>query len=124
MYWCWDLVVLFNSCCFLHLLIKYVSVILLFKIVKTERIFAEERISYEHEIFYYKYNEDLGGWIKEDRLYTIDAKEVKKELNKPECKTRSPRTLCRVVFLFFVYFKCCSDFLLYFYKCSTSMAFT
>ena len=27
-------------------------------------------------------------------------------------------------FLFFVYFKCCSDFLLYFYKCSTSMAFT
>ena len=27
-------------------------------------------------------------------------------------------------FLIFVYFKCCSDFLLYFYKCSTSMAFT
>ena len=38
--------------------------------------------------------------------------------------TRSPRTLCRAVFLFFVYFKCCSDFLLYFYKCSTSMVFT
>ena len=44
----------------------YVSVILLFKIVKTERIFDEERISYEHRIFYYKYNEDLGEWIKED----------------------------------------------------------
>ena len=43
-------------------------------------------ISYEHKIFYYKYNEDLGGWIKEDRLYTIDAKEVKKKLNKPEHK--------------------------------------
>ena len=28
------------------------------------------------------------------------------------------------LFSFFVYFKCCSDFLLYFYKCSTSMAFT
>ena len=28
------------------------------------------------------------------------------------------------LFRFFVYFKCCSDFLLYFYKCSTSMAFT
>ena len=27
-------------------------------------------------------------------------------------------------FLIFLYFKCCSDFLLYFYKCSTSMAFT
>ena len=27
-------------------------------------------------------------------------------------------------FPFFVYFKCCRDFLLYFYKCSTSMAFT
>ena len=26
-------------------------------------------------------------------------------------------------FLIFVYFKCCSGFLLYFYKCSTSMAF-
>ena len=29
-------------------------------------------------------------------------------------KTRSPGTLCRAVFLFFVYFKCCSDFVLYF----------
>ena len=28
------------------------------------------------------------------------------------------------LFSFFVYFKCCSDFLLYFYKCSTFMAFT
>ena len=27
-------------------------------------------------------------------------------------------------FLIFVYFKCSSDFLLYFYKCSTSMAFS
>ena len=27
-------------------------------------------------------------------------------------------------FPFFVYFKCCSGFLSYFYKCSTSMAFT
>ena len=28
------------------------------------------------------------------------------------------------LFSFFVYFKSCSDFLLYFYKYSTSMAFT
>ena len=54
--------------------------------MKTERLFDEERISYEHQIFYYNYNKDLEGWIKEERVYTIDAKEVKKELKKPKIK--------------------------------------
>ena len=37
---------------------------------------------------------------------------------------KKPRGFMQSCFAFFVYFKCCSDFLLYFYKCSTSMAFT
>ena len=38
--------------------------------------------------------------------------------------TRSPRTLCRAVFLFLCILNVVVIFLLYFYKCSTSMAFT
>ena len=54
--------------------------------MKTERLLDEDRISYEHQIFYYKFNDDLGGWTKEDTVYMIDAKEVKKELKKPKIK--------------------------------------
>ena len=64
----------------------YFKFYLLFKILRTERLFDEDKISYEHQIFYYKYNENLGGWTKEDRLYTIDANKVRKELKKPKIK--------------------------------------
>ena len=56
------------------------------KILKTERQFDEEKISYQHEISYHKYNEDLGGWVKEEMVYVVDAQEVKKELKKPTIK--------------------------------------
>ena len=56
------------------------------KIIKTERQFDEDKIAYQHEIIYYKYNDDLGGWVKEDRTYEIDAQDVKKELKKPAIK--------------------------------------
>ena len=52
------------------------------KILKTERQFDEEKISYQHEISYHKYNEDLGGWVKEEMVYVIDAQEVKKGIEK------------------------------------------
>ena len=48
---------------------------------------------------------------------------VVKEVAKLNTK-KKPRGFMQSCFRFFVYFKCCSDFLLYFYKCSTSMAFT
>ena len=37
---------------------------------------------------------------------------------------KKSRDFMQSCFPFFVYFKYCSDFLLYFYKCSISMAFT
>ena len=37
---------------------------------------------------------------------------------------KKPRGFMQSCFPLFVYFKCLSEFLLYFYKCSTSMAFT
>ena len=45
-------------------------------------------------------------------------------INEVNNLTRKSKDLMQSCFPFFVYFKCCSDFLLYFYKCSTSMAFT
>ena len=56
------------------------------KIIKTERQFDEDKIAYQHKIIYYKYNEDLGGWVKEEMVYMIDAKDVKKELKTPIIK--------------------------------------
>ena len=38
--------------------------------------------------------------------------------------TRSPEALCRAVVVFALYFRFLNEFFLYFYKCSTSMAFT
>ena len=38
--------------------------------------------------------------------------------------TRSPEALCRAVVVFVLYFICLNGFLVYFYKGSTSMAFT
>ena len=49
------------------------------------------------------------------------SESIKKFGNKVNKKSKDFMQSC---FLIFVYFKCCSDFLLYFYKCSTSMAFT
>ena len=46
------------------------------------------------------------------------------EFLKTQMYNKKPRGFMQSCFAFFVYFKCCSDFLLYFYKCSTSMAFT
>ena len=37
---------------------------------------------------------------------------------------KKPRGFMQSCFPLFVYFECLSEFLLYFYKCSTSMAFT
>ena len=64
----------------------YCSSFFYFKIIKTERQFDENKIAYQHEINYYKFNEDLGGWVNEERLYVIDAQEVKKELKIPTVK--------------------------------------
>ena len=67
------------------------------EIIKTERQFDEDKIAYQHEIIYYKYNEDLGGWVKEEMVYMIDAQDVKKELKTPIIK-KIGRT--RNVFIF------------------------
>ena len=70
--------------CFLFLL--YFECIFYFKIIKTERLYNEDQITYEHEVFYFKMNTDLGGWAHEDKSYLINANEVLKELNKPKIK--------------------------------------
>ena len=41
-----------------------------------------------------------------------------------ELGNKKPRGFMQSCFPMSVYFKCLSEFLLYFYKCSTSMAFT
>ena len=56
------------------------------KIKKTERLCDKDRIKYAHEVVYYKYKQDLLGWVREENIYTIDANEVKKELKKPIIK--------------------------------------
>ena len=59
---------------------------------------------------------------QEQSTINIIANEFRK-LNPPKLQ-QEVQGLYAELFSFFVYFKCCSDFLLYFYKCSTSMAFT
>ena len=76
----------------------------------------------------YKLNQDVmyldptsKKWFPATIVHLLDEKRsylIKTPDNK------KPRGFMQSCFAFFVYFKCCSDFLLYFYKCSTSMAFT
>ena len=51
---------------------------------------------------------------------------VLSRVSPPPCPkiNKKPRGFMQSCFPLFVYFKCLSEFLLYFYKCSTSMAFT
>ena len=60
---------------------------------------------------------------KSDEKQYIDIRWMKVKIwyNDNNKKSRDFMQSC---FPFFVYFKCCSDFLLYLYKCSTSMTFT
>ena len=55
-----------------------------------------------------------------------DLEELMQEENgeHEDLSNKKSKDCMQNCFLIFVYFKCCSDFLLYFYKCSTSMAFT
>ena len=60
--------------------------------------------------------------VQLDHAYETDKENT--STGKKKKLRQEAQGLYAELFYFFVYFKCCSGFLLYFYKCSTSVAFT
>ena len=61
---------------------------------------------------------------EEEDIINSKRKGTKSKTKAATLKNKKPRGFMQSCFHLFVYFKCLSEFLLYFYKCSTSMAFT
>ena len=52
-----------------------------------EKLYDEEGITYEHDMFIYNYSNEMGGgWVAQDKSSFIKRNDVKKELQKPRIK--------------------------------------
>ena len=62
--------------------------------------------------------------LKIEKLRFLIIKQLTKIFSTVQLTNKKPGGFMQSCFPVSVYFKCLSEFLLYFYKCSTSMAFT